>query len=132
MTVAAPSPPRIPPWRHIDPVAVGRRIRECRVAAGLSQRQVAFQGCSAAYISRLEAGDRTPSGHLLEELASRIDTSAAYLETGQHLTAIYLPQHLVEAARDPEASPEAWGDLCDALMDAVQQVASPNQVIGLA
>src|SRR5688572_33438003 len=44
---------------HVDnPKAVGTRLRDAREAAGLSQRQLSFQGCSPAYISRIEAGDR--------------------------------------------------------------------------
>ena len=47
---------------HVDdPVAVGKRLKEARLAAGFSQRQLSFPGCSAASISRLEAGDRVPS-----------------------------------------------------------------------
>ena len=47
--------------QHVDdPVAVGQRLREAREAAGLSQRDLSFSGCSAAYISRIEAGTRIP------------------------------------------------------------------------
>jgi len=42
---------------HIDsPREVGARLKASRERAGLSQRQLAFPGCTAAYISRLEAG----------------------------------------------------------------------------
>jgi transcriptional regulator with XRE-family HTH domain len=58
---------------HVDdPVAVGRRLRELREKAGLSQRQLAFEGCSPAYLSRVEAGTRVPSPRLLETLARRL------------------------------------------------------------
>lgn len=68
---------------HIDdPVAVGRRLKVARVAAGLSQRQLSFPGCSAAYISRLEAGDRVPSLQLLRKLALKLDADEEYLATG--------------------------------------------------
>lgn len=83
MASVAQHAPRVPEWRSIDPAAVGRRIYEARIAAGLSQRQLSFPGCSAAYISRLEAGDRTPSGHLLEELARRVKTTSHVLLTGE-------------------------------------------------
>ena len=59
---------------HVDdPAAVGRRLKEARLAAGLSQRQLSFPGCSAAYISRLEAGDRVPSLQLLRKLAAEAE-----------------------------------------------------------
>ena len=68
---------------HVDdPAAVGRRLRGARVAAGLSQRQLSFPGCSAAYISRLEAGDRVPSLQLLRKLAAKLNADEQYLATG--------------------------------------------------
>src|SRR5919201_2390214 len=39
---------------HVDdPVAVGKRLVAARESRGLSQRDLAFAGCSAAYISRI-------------------------------------------------------------------------------
>lgn len=68
---------------HVDdPAAVGRRLKDARVAAGLSQRQLSFPGCSAAYISRLEAGDRVPSLQLLRKLAAKLNADDEYLATG--------------------------------------------------
>ena len=68
---------------HVDdPAAVGRRLKEARLAAGLSQRQLSFPGCSAAYISRLEAGDRVPSLQLLRKLAAKLNADDEYLATG--------------------------------------------------
>ncbi len=69
---------------HVDdPHAVGRRLREARERAGLSQRQLSFQGCSPAYISRIEAGDRIPSLQLLREMGRRLGVSEDYLATGK-------------------------------------------------
>ena len=65
-----------------DPRAVGIRLRGARVEAGLSQRQLSFSGCSPAYISRIEAGDRIPSLQLLRELGKRLGVSEDYLATG--------------------------------------------------
>src|SRR4029453_6678332 len=77
---------------HVDdPAAVGRRLKEARLAAGLSQRQLSFPGCSAAYISRLEAGDRVPSLQLLRKLAATLNAGGPYLAAG--------------CARRPEAPP---------------------------
>jgi transcriptional regulator with XRE-family HTH domain len=68
---------------HVDdPAAVGRRLKDARLAAGLSQRQLSFPGCSAAYISRLEAGDRVPSLQLLRKLALKLSADEQYLATG--------------------------------------------------
>jgi tetratricopeptide (TPR) repeat protein len=68
---------------HVDsPEAVGRRLRAAREKAGLSQRQLAFPGCSPAYISRIESGDRIPSLQLLRELGRRLGVTEDWLATG--------------------------------------------------
>jgi transcriptional regulator with XRE-family HTH domain len=68
---------------HVDdPAAVGRRLKDARIVAGLSQRQLSFPGCSAAYISRLEAGDRVPSLQLLRKLALKLNAEEQFLATG--------------------------------------------------
>lgn len=66
-----------------DPARVGERIRAARERAGLSQRQLAYPGCSAAYISRVEAGQRIPSLQVLRELGARLGVSEDYLATGE-------------------------------------------------
>jgi tetratricopeptide (TPR) repeat protein len=68
---------------HVDdPVAVGQRLKEARERAGLSQRQLSFLGCSPAYISRIESGDRIPSLQLLRELGRKLGVSEDFLATG--------------------------------------------------
>jgi tetratricopeptide (TPR) repeat protein len=70
-------------WPHVDdPSAVGSRLKEARLAAGLSQRELSFQGCTAVYICRIERGDRVPSLQVLRELARRIGVEEDYLATG--------------------------------------------------
>jgi tetratricopeptide (TPR) repeat protein len=73
---------------HVDdPVAVGERLRAARERAGLTQRDLAFPGCSPAYISRIESGDRIPSLQLLRELGRRLGVSEDYLATGENRAA---------------------------------------------
>ena len=48
----------------------------------MSQRQLAFEGCTPAYISRIEAGARVPSLQVLEAFAERLGVSVEYLATG--------------------------------------------------
>ena len=68
---------------HVDDaVAAGLRLKEARLAAGLSQRQLAFPGCSAAYISRLEAGQRVASLQLLRKIAAKLGADEEFLATG--------------------------------------------------
>jgi transcriptional regulator with XRE-family HTH domain len=69
--------------RHIDsPQAAGARIRAAREQAGLSQRQLAFDGCTPAYISRIEAGARTPSYQILRVLGETLGVSPDFLAMG--------------------------------------------------
>jgi transcriptional regulator with XRE-family HTH domain/predicted negative regulator of RcsB-dependent stress response len=70
--------------RHIDdPKRLGARLRALRLEKGLSQRDLSFTGCTAAYVSRIEAGERVPSLQLLREFARILGTSADYLATGE-------------------------------------------------
>src|SRR5437879_3445126 len=68
---------------HVDDrLEVGRRLREARERMGLTQRGLAFAGCTPSYLSRTEAGERVPSLQLLRELGGRLGVSADYLATG--------------------------------------------------
>jgi tetratricopeptide (TPR) repeat protein len=74
--------PRRPSTHVDDPVAVGRRLRKAREAAGVTQRDLSFEGCTAAYISRIEAGARVPSLQILHEFGRRLGVRPEYLATG--------------------------------------------------
>ena len=65
-----------------DPAALGRRLKEARERAGLSQHALANGVCSTAYISRIELGGRIPSLQLLRQLGQRLGVSADWLATG--------------------------------------------------
>ena len=68
---------------HVDAAtAVGKRLREARRRAGLSQSGLAGTACSPAYISRIEVGARVPSLQLLRQLGKRLGVSADFLATG--------------------------------------------------
>src|SRR2546425_9103346 len=62
---------------------IGARLRRLRVERGLSQRELSSPGVSYAYISRIEAGARTPSVKALRMLARKLGVSVEYLETGR-------------------------------------------------
>lgn len=57
---------------HHDPAKLGRRLRTARVAAGMTQAQVAGDDITAAYLSRIEDGQRRPEAGLLERMATRM------------------------------------------------------------
>ena len=99
---------------HVDdPVAVGKRLREARERAGLSQRQLSFTGCSPAYISRIEAGDRIPSLQLLREMGRRLGVSEDYLATGMERgdeMAGLLEAELAMRLDEPEQAQKIFAD----------------------
>src|SRR3954471_3862693 len=111
-------------WPHVDdPSAVGTRLKEARLAAGLSQRELSFPGCTAVYICRIERGDRVPSLQVLRELARRVGVEEAYLATGTaqateseqlleadvalRLGQVELAEHLYTQALERAATPKA-------------------------
>ena len=64
---------------------VGARLKRLRVQRGLSQRDLSSPGVSYAYISRIEAGARTPSVKALRKLSQKLGVSVEYLETGRDI-----------------------------------------------
>src|SRR2546421_12451954 len=65
--------------------SIAERLRRLRIERGLSQRDLSSPGVSYAYISRIEAGARTPSVKALRMLARKLGVSVEYLETGRDL-----------------------------------------------
>jgi transcriptional regulator with XRE-family HTH domain len=80
--------------------AIGDRLREARLRAGLSQRELSEPGVSYAYISRIEAGVRTPSIKVLRKLAPKLDVSVSWLETGQDDPAAQLARLVLASGGD--------------------------------
>src|SRR5438094_8232646 len=64
---------------------VGARLKRLRVARGFSQRDLSSPGVSYAYISRIEAGARTPSVKALRKLSQKLGVSVEYLESGRDI-----------------------------------------------
>ncbi|GAA4253124.1 helix-turn-helix transcriptional regulator [Dactylosporangium darangshiense] len=77
---------------------IGRRVFELRTARGLTQRQLAEPRYTAAYVSSVEAGRRTPSTDALIHFAQRLGVSRQRLVTGQEdAAAVLLVRALAEA-----------------------------------
>src|ERR687888_597246 len=64
---------------------LGARLKRLRLERGFSQRDLSSPGVSYAYISRIEAGARTPSVKALRMLAQKLGVSVDYLETGREI-----------------------------------------------
>jgi transcriptional regulator with XRE-family HTH domain len=69
------------------PETIGERLRRLRLERGASQRDLSAPGITYAYISRIEAGARTPSMKALRMLAKKLGVTPEYLETGSELDA---------------------------------------------
>jgi len=62
---------------------IGARLKRLRLGRGLSQRDLSSPGISYAYISRIEAGLRTPSVKALRRIAGKLGVTVEHLETGE-------------------------------------------------
>ncbi|MEU4253610.1 helix-turn-helix domain-containing protein [Amycolatopsis sp. NPDC026612] len=69
---------------------VGERLRELRTERGLTQRQLAGPQYSAAYVSSVETGARTPSGDALRFFAQQLGVDPDELLGGRS------PRELIE------------------------------------
>ena len=67
----------------LDPVVLGARIKAARVAAGLTQPELAGPHASVAYLSRIESGQRRAGIELLKTIAERLDVRLDYLAHGE-------------------------------------------------
>src|SRR5881392_1043944 len=62
---------------------IGARLKRLRLERGMSQRDLSSPGVSYAYISRIEAGARTPSVKAMRLLAQKLGVTVEQLETGK-------------------------------------------------
>lgn len=63
--------------------SIADRVRELRLAAGLSQTALAGNAFSPSYVSLIEAGRREPTDAALVVLAARLCTTLEYLKLGE-------------------------------------------------
>ena len=62
---------------------LGTRLRQLRVAAGLTQSELAADRVSKEYMSQIERGKTRPTRETLAWIAERLGVDVSYLETGQ-------------------------------------------------
>jgi transcriptional regulator with XRE-family HTH domain len=62
---------------------LGNRLRQLRVAAGLTQSELASDRFSKEYVSQIERGKTRPTQETLAWIAERLGVDVSYLETGQ-------------------------------------------------
>jgi tetratricopeptide (TPR) repeat protein len=75
---------RTDPKRITKPAALGlgERLRQLRVAAGLTQGELAGERFSKEYVSQIERGKTRPTSETIEWLAQRLGVDASFLANG--------------------------------------------------
>ena len=75
---------RTEPQRLTKPAALGlgERLRRLRVAAGLTQGELAGDRFSKEYVSQIERGKTRPTSETVEWLAQRLEVDPAFLSSG--------------------------------------------------
>ena len=92
---------------------IGDRLRQLRVAAGLTQTELAGERFSKEYVSQIERGKTRPTQETVEWLAVRLNVDPSYLasgvsadERGRVEAALARAEALTEAHRAEEALDE--------------------------
>ncbi|HLY95445.1 MAG TPA: helix-turn-helix transcriptional regulator [Gaiellaceae bacterium] len=63
-------------------LGLGERLRQLRIAAGLTQTELAGDRCSKEYVSQIERGKTRPTRETIEWLAVRLGVDAGFLANG--------------------------------------------------
>src|SRR5919199_1513377 len=89
---------------------LGERLRQLRVAAGMTQTELAGERFSKEYVSQIERGKTRPTGETIAWLATRLDVDPGFLangvtadERGRVDAALAQAEALLQARRNPEA-----------------------------
>src|SRR6266498_2475891 len=92
---------------------LGERLRQLRVAAGMTQTELAGDRFSKEYVSQIERGKTRPTGETIQWLAERLGVDASFLahgvsadERGRVDSALARADALLEARRNDEALAE--------------------------
>ena len=97
-------------------LGLGERLRQLRVAAGLTQTELAGERCSKEYVSQIERGKTRPTRETIEWLALRLGVDAGFLANGVATDArarleagLTRAEALLEVPRNEEAAEELEG-----------------------
>jgi len=64
------------------PARLGERVRQLRVAAGITQTELAGDRFSKEYVSQIERGKTRPTQETIEWIAARLGVDASFLASG--------------------------------------------------
>src|SRR5688572_22679272 len=66
----------------VQAIGLGARVRRLRLAAGLTQSELAGQRFSKEYVSQIERGKTRPTAETIEWLAAKLRVDAGFLAEG--------------------------------------------------
>src|SRR2546421_4297258 len=107
--------PALPRERTAAPsgLRVGERLRQPRVASGLTQSDLAGERFSKEYVSQIERGKTRPTRETIEWLAARLGVDPGFLangvatdERGRLEGALARAEALIEALENDDAAAE--------------------------
>src|SRR5919109_2038788 len=106
---------------------LGDRVRQLRIAKGLTQTGLAGERFSKEYVSQIERGKTRPTGETIEWLAGRLSVDQSFLETGVSSTDRDRAESVIaraEAALESNQFQEAIAELGD-VATALSTIAVP-------
>src|SRR6184192_3836056 len=107
---------------------LGERVRQLRVAAGLTQTDLAGDRFSKEYVSQIERGKTRPTRETIEWLAVRLGVDAQFLEKGVSADdrgRVEASLARAEALTDGERLDDAISEF-DAIRSAVRATGQPE------
>jgi tetratricopeptide (TPR) repeat protein len=108
--------------------SLGERVRQLRVARGLTQTELAGDRFSKEYVSQIERGKTRPTGETIEWLAERLGVDRTFLESGVSSSERERVESAIaraEAAIEDSRYADAVQDL-DKLAPALATIAAPE------
>jgi tetratricopeptide (TPR) repeat protein len=108
--------------------SLGERVRQLRIARGLTQTELAGERFSKEYVSQIERGKTRPTGETIEWLAARLGVDRTFLETGVSSSERERVESVIaraEASIEDSGYPEALEELAK-LAPALATIAAPE------
>ena len=78
---------------------IGARIRECRLAAGMTQEELAGDIITRNMLSMIESGKSTPSLETLSEICARLGVSVSRIFADEREDAIFRKGKIIDSFR---------------------------------
>jgi tetratricopeptide (TPR) repeat protein len=104
------------------PARLGERVRQLRVAAGLTQTELAGERFSKEYVSQIERGKTRPTQETIEWLAGRLRVDASFLASGvsaderARVEAVLTRAEALTEAHKYDEAVEHYGDVKTAML----------------